>query len=75
LLCGNWQPFRKYRLATDSPGRLKLYLYFSDLALLASQQEKEAAAEFQTMLGQRGGHPFSPAYPLAALGLARARAP
>jgi tetratricopeptide (TPR) repeat protein len=68
------QPVRKYRLATDLPGRMKLYLYFNGLAYLQAKQPKEAAAEFQTMLDQRGGHPFSPGYPLAALGLARARA-
>jgi len=67
------QPVQKYRLATDSPGRMKHYLYFSGLAYLEAKQGKEAVAEFQTMLDQRGGHPFSPSYPLAALGLARAR--
>ena len=41
---------------------------------MQDRQGKEAAAEFQAMLDQRGGHPFNPAYPLAALGLARARA-
>jgi serine/threonine protein kinase/Tfp pilus assembly protein PilF len=68
------QPVQKHRLATDSPGRMKLYLYFNGLAYLQAKQPKEAAAEFQTMLDQRGAHPFSPGYPLAALGLARARA-
>jgi len=67
------QPVQKYRLATDLPGRTKHYLYFNGLAYLRAKQGKEAAAEFQTMLDQRGGHPFSPTYPLAALGLARAR--
>jgi hypothetical protein len=68
------EPAGKYRLAADSPGRLKLYLYFSGLAYLQAKHGKEAAAEFQTMLDRRGEHPFSPAYPLAVLGLARARA-
>lgn len=43
-------------------------------AYLRQQAGKEAAAEFQTILDHRGWDVFSPLYPLAQLGLARAAA-
>jgi serine/threonine protein kinase/predicted Zn-dependent protease len=64
---------QSYRLAADSPGRTKYYLYVRGLTYLQAKQPKEAVAEFQTMLDRRGAHPFNPTYPLTALGLARAR--
>jgi serine/threonine protein kinase/Tfp pilus assembly protein PilF len=43
-------------------------------AYLGLRMGAEAAAEFQGILDHRGWEPFSPAYPLAHLGLARAAA-
>jgi tetratricopeptide (TPR) repeat protein len=46
--------------------------YLRGLAYLKSGQSKEAAAEFQKIVGSRGQAPLSPLYPLAHLGMARA---
>jgi DNA-binding winged helix-turn-helix (wHTH) protein/tetratricopeptide (TPR) repeat protein len=63
------EPVQRYRLAPDS-----IYLYLRGLAYLQVKQGKEAAVEFQTILDHRGLFAFSPTYPLAQLGLARAYA-
>jgi eukaryotic-like serine/threonine-protein kinase len=63
------EPVQQYRLAPDS-----IYLYVRGLAYLQVKQGKEAAVEFQTILDHRGLFAFSPTYPLAQLGLARAYA-
>ena len=48
--------------------------YLRGLAYLQAKRPAEAAAEFQRILDHRGLAPFSPLYPLAHLGLARAAA-
>jgi serine/threonine protein kinase/Tfp pilus assembly protein PilF len=62
------EPVAPYRFA-GTP-----YLYVSGLAHLAAKQPKQAADDFQTILDHRGAFIFDPDYPLAELGLARARA-
>ncbi len=62
-----------YRLAPSA------YLYVHGLACLQAGDGKNAAADFQTILDHRArilrpGVPIQPLYPLARLGLARARA-
>jgi eukaryotic-like serine/threonine-protein kinase len=46
--------------------------YLRGQAYLGERNSAEAAREFQTILDHRGWSPFSPLYPLAQLGLARA---
>ncbi|HEV2340862.1 MAG TPA: protein kinase [Candidatus Acidoferrales bacterium] len=50
------------------------YSYFHGLANLEARDGKAAAADFQAVLDHRGLHGFDVTYPLAMLGLARARA-
>ncbi|MDE3136532.1 MAG: protein kinase [Acidobacteriota bacterium] len=50
------------------------YFYLSGLAHLAAGQAKQAADDFQSILDHRGAFILDPVYPLAELGLARARA-
>ncbi len=47
-------------------------IYTRGLAYLQTNSGREAAAEFQRILGRRGVDPLSPLYPLSHLGLARA---
>lgn len=72
------EPVERYRLAPDSAtyagGYPPIHLYLRGLAYLQVKQGKEAAVEFQTILDHPGLYTFSPTYPLAELGLARARA-
>jgi serine/threonine protein kinase/tetratricopeptide (TPR) repeat protein len=49
-----------------------LPMYFRGVARLRSGAPDEAAREFRAVLANRGADPFSPALPLAQLGLARA---
>jgi len=63
------EPVQRYRLAPES-----IYLYLHGLAYLGARRGEEAAREFQAILDHRGLFPFSPSYPLAQLGLARAHA-
>jgi hypothetical protein len=48
--------------------------YFRGLAFLQARQGHEAAAEFEAIIAHRGVDPGSVMWPLAHLGLARARA-
>ena len=49
-------------------------IYVRGQAYLALRDGARAAAEFRTIQDRRGVDPFSPLYPLAQLGLARAYA-
>ena len=62
------EPVAPYRYA-GTP-----YFYISGLAHLAAGQAKLAAGDFQSILDHRGAFMLDPVYPLAELGLARARA-
>ena len=62
------QPEEPYRLAPGSD-----YLYVSGLANLQAKKGSEAAADFQTVLNNPGLYSFDPTYPLAYVGLARAK--
>jgi serine/threonine protein kinase/tetratricopeptide (TPR) repeat protein len=62
------EPVAPYR-HTGTP-----YFYLSGLAHLAAGHPKQAADDFQSILDHRGPFMTDPIYPLAELGLARARA-
>jgi serine/threonine protein kinase/Flp pilus assembly protein TadD len=62
------EPLTPYRYA-GTP-----YFYLSGLAHLAAGHGKQAAEDFQSILDHRGSFMTDPTYPLAELGLARARA-
>ena len=59
---------QQYALSGGNP-----YLYVHGLAELQAKNGESASADFQTILDHRGLYPFAPFYPLAHLGLARAR--
>jgi len=64
------QPLALYALSSSDVG----YSYLHGLANLEAKDGKEAAADFQTVLGHRGINALGGMYPLSMLGLARARA-
>jgi eukaryotic-like serine/threonine-protein kinase len=64
------QPLAQYALSSS----VSAYSYFHGLANLEAKDGKDAAADFQTVLDHRGLNGLDGTYPLAMLGLARARA-
>jgi tetratricopeptide (TPR) repeat protein len=68
------QPASFYPLAQSGPLAEPSYLYISGLAHLAAGQGKQAASDFQSIRDHAGDFVPSTFYPLAELGLARARA-
>ncbi|HEV2387594.1 MAG TPA: protein kinase [Candidatus Acidoferrales bacterium] len=62
---------QQYQLSPAGP---LPYLYVRGLADLQAKDAKGAVSDFQTILDHRGLFPLAPFYPLARLGLARARA-
>jgi eukaryotic-like serine/threonine-protein kinase len=64
------QPLAQYALSSSVSG----YFYFHGLANLETKDGKDAAADFQAVLDHRGLNALDGTYPLAMLGLARARA-
>ncbi|HEV2290112.1 MAG TPA: protein kinase [Candidatus Acidoferrales bacterium] len=62
------QPAEPYRLSPGSD-----YLYVEGLADLQAKKGNEAAANFQAVLNNPGLYSFDPTYPLAYVGLARAK--
>jgi serine/threonine protein kinase/tetratricopeptide (TPR) repeat protein len=65
------QPAARYELGSRAPYYV---LYVSGLAQLRARAGAAAAGQFQKVLDNRGIEPLSALYPLAQLGLARARA-
>jgi tetratricopeptide (TPR) repeat protein/tRNA A-37 threonylcarbamoyl transferase component Bud32 len=68
------QSATQYELGEGGVGSGFLPNYVRGEAYIRAKQGKEAAAEFQKILDNRGVDPLSPLYPLAHLGLARAAA-
>jgi predicted Zn-dependent protease len=63
------QPLAQYALSSSICG----YSYFHGLANLEMKDGKDAAADFQAVLDHRGLNGLDGTYPLAMVGLARAR--